>query len=238
MAKTPKVSKIESFNVSTVKALMAECEVALREVAERHGLVLVRKNCRFVPDDCPVSFRLITNGTESADSDRIKGNGRDAGFISDYVRYCERYGLQKHWIGKSYDDPRHGRSTIVGLLPSSRKYPVLVEVASGKRYKFEASTVIAAMMPNEVAKAAPGSKVTWKHEWEQRGHAAGPAWFEDPANPDARLRLHPGEAGMEVVEEDPKSLRGRTIDGRETKWIDREVAKRYAASIGATFVEV
>jgi hypothetical protein len=64
----------------------------------------------------------------------------------DFKRYASRYGLQATDLGRSFTQ-RRSTFTIVGLVPSRPKYPILVENQNGKRYKFPASKVAALLPP-------------------------------------------------------------------------------------------
>lgn len=236
MAKTTKITKVAQFNRDNVKAVIAECEAALRPIAEKYGLALLRKNFTYRTDELPLSSFKMMTVAEGVDA---SADPKDAILAGAFVKYAATCGLQPHWLGKSFDTTRWGRLAIIGLAPKSRRFPVIVEDASGKRFKLEESTVIAGMAPNEAAKVAPGTKVKFKHEDEINGKAAGPVWLEDPTRPAARIRLEVAPGGtMQEVEEDPAAFGGKTKTGRLIGWAGRDLARRYAQTIGASFVEV
>lgn len=240
MAKTKTTPKIESFNSANVKALLAECEVALREIAQRHGLTLTRKNCRWRNNEFALPFQMI-----AASEDAVEGvDSRATALIADYVRHCERFGLQKHWIGKSFEHPRHDTLTIIGLAPKSTHYPVVVQTQRGARYKLPACDVRELMQPNENTAPCPrdrhgqfpeGTKVVFKNEGGSGAKAHGPAWIRDPENPDRKLRLSFRTGQSEVVEDTRASNDFKSPD--PAGWVTAKVAQCYAASIGATFEE-
>jgi hypothetical protein len=236
MAKTPKNQKVASFDTNNVREILAACEAALGPIAERYGLTLTQKGrCGFHRTDFQLPFGLMVATQETTDADP-----RDAEIITAFVKHATMFGMQPHWLGKSFDNPRHGRVTVVGLAPKSRKWPVIIETAKGTRFKFSEQDVIAALSPNEAAKVAPGTKVVWKHEYEHRGQAAGPAWLRGADGSSAVLKET--NKGIEAIPEDmsdvnPDGTRPFKRDAVRPDWISQASAKRYAAQIGAAFVE-
>lgn len=238
MAKT-KNQKVASFDKANLREILAECEVALNAVAARHGIVLTQSRCTYSATEFRLPFGMMVASTEA-----IAGaNAMDAKIAGDYVKYASSFGLKPEWLGKSYDDVRYKRVTIVGISPKSRRFPVIVEVEGGKRFKFPLDAVIAGMTPNEVAKAAPGTKVTWKHEYEHRGRTAGPAWVVD-AEGKRYQTLKETSGVIEAVDEDMSDVdpvtgaRPYRRDRPAPAWVSRDAARRYADRIGAAFVEV
>lgn len=232
MAKS-KTLKVESFTNTNVKEILAECEAALKAVADKYGLDLQRKNCRYRTDELPMSFYLAPRGANGESADDLR-------LTSDFVQYATMFGLKPSWIGHGFTLAGDQEYTIVGLRPKARRMPVVAQKKSdGKRYVFPAEVIAAAMQPNEDAKAAPGTKVTWKHEYEDRRGAAGPAWLQDPAQPEAEIRLDDKDGQIvRVPVADTSAVVSTDADGRNIGWITKRAAQMYARTIGATFVEV
>jgi hypothetical protein len=129
---------VKQFDRPTVRAILDECEEALRAVASRHGLVLERGGCSFRENECPTPFKLQT----AAD-----GDGKVAGVVEgDFRRMAPLLGLKPEDLGREFTSSTGKRFQICGAKPRNRKYPVLARcVETGKVYKFPESAVRVAL---------------------------------------------------------------------------------------------
>jgi len=118
------------FDRETVRKVLAECDEALKAVAERNGLALVRKHCSFSHTELPVAFKLVAKGEDGALT-------REA----ETFRQCaELVGLEPSMLGARFKS--NGRIfRITGLNLRAQRFPVLAEDLSGKTFKFPAETV-------------------------------------------------------------------------------------------------
>jgi hypothetical protein len=135
---TSKTTKISKFDRATVRQILAECEEALRPIAEKHGLTLDRKGRTYHHDALPVMYQFLV-----AEKDE-DGNVLSA-VAKDFVKMASLYGLSSDDLGREF---KSGGDTfrVTGLKPRSRKYPILAEnVKTGKTYKFPLETVKAGL---------------------------------------------------------------------------------------------
>jgi hypothetical protein len=117
-----------------VNQILADCEQALAAVAERHGLELVRKSCRYTELEMPVAFKLKAQVTNDAGT-VVTQEARD------FERYASGYGLDGGDLGRAFSS-RGKRYEVTGLAMRSRKYPVLARCSNtGRTYKFTADLV-------------------------------------------------------------------------------------------------
>lgn len=120
-----------------VKQLRADCEEALKAVAEKHGLTLRHKRCSFYRDQCPVPLEFVVVQT-TEEGDEVTPEGRTF-----FLRAGE-YGLEADWLHQSFT---HGgeRFKITGLNPRAHKYPVQIQGADGRKRKAPVSLIKACM---------------------------------------------------------------------------------------------
>lgn len=114
-----------------VREIMADCEEALKAVAEKHGFELARRSCSYTEHEMPVAFRLVEVGED--------GNAltREAGAFEQLKKF---YGLEGVSVGDTFKN--RGRIfRVTGLNSRAPKYPVLAEDLQGKKYKFPAEVV-------------------------------------------------------------------------------------------------
>jgi len=119
------------INRNKVKEVLDDCEAALAPVAEKHGLTLKRKSCRFTSTDMPVAFKLESSVTRG-DSELTKEE-------TDYVDNAGRWGMDHIKLG---DQVTVGKKTyrISGARSRANKYPIVVKDEKGKRFKLDLQT--------------------------------------------------------------------------------------------------
>lgn len=99
---------------------------AVATVLERHGMVGTSSSITYGDADGKVSISFSA-GTSAAEA-------RTTSLQRDWDTYAPLLRLEKAWLGTTVN-LRGYPMTIVGLNPSNRKYPVIVEGRGGKRYK-------------------------------------------------------------------------------------------------------
>lgn len=119
------------FNRETVRKIHAECEEALKAVAERHGLDLLQKNITFTEGEMPVSFRLVARREDGVPMSRE---------AEIFKQGAEIVGLEPAMLGARF---KKGGQTyrIVGLNLRAQRFPVIAEDSAGRRFRFPAETV-------------------------------------------------------------------------------------------------
>ncbi len=130
--------KVESLNNDSVKDIIAECQLALQAVADKFGLELKRKGCRYGQMDMPVPFTLQCTTTDK-DGNTIDKDGQE------FKDWATIYGLDPSDLGKTF---KSGTASykIVGLKRRNRKYPIVAKnLRNGKTYKFPTSFVKAGL---------------------------------------------------------------------------------------------
>ena len=122
-----------NLNKTLVRQILAECDEALKAVADRHGMKVVRKSCRYSDTELPVAFKLV--GTVTDDSGTEVDPEAKA-----FTDMAKLFGLKPEYLGRSFMS--RGRSfTVTGLKPRNRKYPVMAKTADGRGFKFPADVV-------------------------------------------------------------------------------------------------
>lgn len=126
-----RMDNIKEFNKVVLGPLRADIQRALDGVASEHGITLDLGNIGF-----------------QANTFTAKINGTIAGFDQShehYLQYCDQFNLDASWLCESFTHDDGKRYSVVGLKPSSRKYPVVVE-RNGKRYKMAHGAVARCML--------------------------------------------------------------------------------------------
>lgn len=129
-----------TITVDLLKTLRAECEAALLVVAKKHGVVIgMMGTARY--NSTSATFKLdvaVPNGDapEGACATTIKA-------ATDFKKMAGIFGLDAGMLGKTFEF-EGSLVTIIGLLPSRRKYPVVCSPVSGKgkKYLLEVATVL------------------------------------------------------------------------------------------------
>lgn len=120
----------------TVKIIAAKVEAAVRGVAEEHGVQITYKGGNY----CESSALLKLEVAEIRCGEAVT---REA---EDFRRNANLVGLQPEDLGREFRDWSGDTYKIVGLKPSSRKYPILVKnLRTSKTFKFPEGRVQAAL---------------------------------------------------------------------------------------------
>jgi len=125
---------IKTMDRATVRQINQEAEEAMREIAEKYGLVLEPKTARYTNSDVVLKFKCLVKET-TEDGEVLDTDAKNLKL------YAFRHGLGEDAYGKEF--VRAGDTyRITGYKPKSRKYPILAEnVKTGKTYKFPEHTV-------------------------------------------------------------------------------------------------
>ena len=125
------MAKIKEFDRATIRVMDGHILKAIEEVASRFGVVCRFAGGTFDPTQYTAKLEMRIEGT-------------DLRIVADFKELATIYGLDPSDLGKQFLD--RGRPfTIIGLKPSSRRYPIVAEAESGKQYKFPAGTVKAGL---------------------------------------------------------------------------------------------
>lgn len=132
-----------------LKALRADCNAALAEVAKKHGVILQVGNASFSGETA--TFKLEVAKTDGATQGEsiIVIKARD-----DWATYAPIFGMEAEWLGQSF---RRSGSTykILGVMPKRSKYPILVS-KDGKEILMQDIDVKQGMTLARVAPVAAG----------------------------------------------------------------------------------
>ena len=148
---------MNSFTHFSVKALRADLEAAIKQVAVKHNLVIGFEGAaRFSPTE--LTFAKLTAvpnipvAVTQTSASRPVGVAVQQGTdpyntleSREYLNLGYTLALPKHWLGKKFKTPT-GVYTLIGLKTSYRKYPIIGISARGTRYKFAVSTVKAGII--------------------------------------------------------------------------------------------
>ena len=125
------MSKINTIDRPTCRTISDEAEAALKAVAEKFGLTLIRSNGRFSPTNLTVKFDFQVTGDNGVSKKATQG--------------AALLGLPEDCIGKQFKSG--GRMfTITDINLRRRKYPVGGSGPQGGKYKFTVAQVMAGLL--------------------------------------------------------------------------------------------
>ena len=107
------------------RKISQEAEVALKAIADKHGLTVKWKGGSIVDTSAVLKFEFSDMTPEG-----LVLNKDAVAFLDN----CERWGFTEDDLGREFDYAGEKRK-IVGLRPRSPKYPIIVECADGKVVK-------------------------------------------------------------------------------------------------------
>ena len=120
---------------ATAKELHDDMMAALQPVAEKHGMEIVKAGGNISPTVFLAKFEVCEVSNDGVAQTRER---------TDFAEHANSFGLKPGDLGRTFIS--NGiRYTIVGLKPGRSKYPIIGETATGKRYKFSADKVAAAL---------------------------------------------------------------------------------------------
>tara|TARA_X000001388_G_C2213035_1_gene115946 strand:+ start:381 stop:803 length:423 start_codon:yes stop_codon:yes gene_type:complete len=118
-----RVEKIETFNKQNLEQLRKAINNSLGLIGRTFGIEITLGSVSYQKHN--FTGKLIAN-LESKDGELFTKQAID------YKAFHEDYGLEKEWLGQSFDS-RGKTYTVVGLNTKASKYPVICECA-GKEY--------------------------------------------------------------------------------------------------------
>ncbi len=116
------------FERSTARAILADVEAALKEVATKHGVTLSVGRTSLGIGDMTTKLTF----TDGANVDLGK---------KEWEIHCGRFGLTPEDFGRRFKH-RGTEFTVCGIKPKSFKYPIIGVNANGTRYKFPATMLM------------------------------------------------------------------------------------------------
>lgn len=109
-----------------------ELERDLAALGKKHGLVITGGNAKFSANELTMQVKCSV----------IAGNGEVfSREKEDFKRCAVMFGLKPSDLGKKFTNFDGKTFEIVGMMPRSRKFPVLAQTANGKKFKFPAAHV-------------------------------------------------------------------------------------------------
>lgn len=127
-----KVQKVTQFNRATCRAIAEVAERAVQQALEPYGLKVRVGGGTF-------DFGSYTMKVEAA---VVQSDGfvltKEVG---DFKALATVYGFEEADLGRTFTDAGHTWK-VVGLKPTSDKFPVLVEREDGRRFKFPTARVL------------------------------------------------------------------------------------------------
>ena len=124
------MSKINSFDRSTVRQVNAEIAKALEKVSAKYGVEINLKSTRFSDSNYSTKIEVATIGTGGLTMTKE---------ANDFNRYKAIKGMQ---FDLGFEFTHQGDSfTVIGFKPRSTKFPVLCKSSNGKTYKFPISII-------------------------------------------------------------------------------------------------
>jgi hypothetical protein len=130
---------MERFDKPTLRSLRPELETALADVCAKHGITARIGNASFTELECKFQLILELEGVDEA-----KSTSRQA----DFERYATLYGLEPTDFGKNFL-VNGVLYSITGISPNRPKFPVDGVRHDGRKFKFPALTVKAALSRNK-----------------------------------------------------------------------------------------
>lgn len=128
------MNKITDFTLDKqiFNLLRHDVENALKSVAEKYGIEITAGSISYTNEYCTmkITASVISESGEVLTKEK-----------ADFKKYAELFDLKPEDLGRTF---KLNNSTfeIVGLKPSSRKFPIIGRnVASNKRFKFTSSMV-------------------------------------------------------------------------------------------------
>jgi hypothetical protein len=132
---------MEGFNKPILRSLRPELEEALADVCAKHGITAKIGNASFTNLECKFQLILELDGANEAKS---------AAKQADFERYATLYGLEPNDFGKPFLS-NGVLYSITGISHNRPKFPIDAIRHDGRKFKFPASTVKAALGRNKTA---------------------------------------------------------------------------------------
>lgn len=110
--------KFKYFDSKTLDTLRSELQKVINEYTNDTGLSIRVGNMKYSSDTIEIKLigAIVSDGS----------NNKYAKEAADFRKYANLYGLNVNHLGQTFSD-----YTILGLVPSRRKYPILCEKNGG-----------------------------------------------------------------------------------------------------------
>lgn len=129
-------TQLSAFDRQAVRAIAESIEQAVQAVGKQYGIIIKRGNGRFDAN----SFKLNLECTVLAGADERQAQAERARF----EMYARVYGLTPGDLGRTFTRDAY-TYTITDLSPKSKRFPVICTRNDGKRFKFDAHSIRAAL---------------------------------------------------------------------------------------------
>jgi hypothetical protein len=129
---------MEKFDRPNLRSLRPELEKALADVCAKHGITATIGSGSFTEFEC--KFKLILN-LEGSNESNTESNSQF------FELYAKSYGLEPTDLGKTFM-VNNNLYVITGINPNRPKFPIAATRSDGKKFKFPALTVKAALARN------------------------------------------------------------------------------------------
>jgi hypothetical protein len=121
-----------ALDKNQVRNIRKTLQEALDLIKDEVGMELQLGNASFFGHN--VTFKLEVS-VPNEDGETVSKEAED------FIAYCGRWDLSSEDLNREFNDSQMGTCKIVGCKPRSHKYPILIENAVGKIYKFPADRV-------------------------------------------------------------------------------------------------
>ena len=128
-----------TFDQPTIRATRVRLQTALDALGKDLGCEFKVGKATYERDGSRCSFKLDSAVLDEDGTVQSKE-------AADFVRCAKGYGLFPEDLGRSFT--ANGKTfTIIGCMPRSHRYPILVKRGDGKQRKISAEAVAAALGP-------------------------------------------------------------------------------------------
>jgi len=129
---------MEKFDRPNLRSLRPELEKALADVCAKHGITATIGNGSFTEFECKFKLTLNLEGSNDAQTTLEKAQ---------FGLCAKAYGLEPTDLGKTFM-VNNNLYVITGINPNRPKFPISGVRSDGKKFKFPALTVKAALARN------------------------------------------------------------------------------------------
>ena len=118
---------------STMIMVRSELDKAIKEIGDKHGLLLETGNGRFSPTNATLKITMATKNASG-----IIQTPERVAFTDAWT--CRKMGADTSWLDRKFIDGGYSY-TVIGLNTKAKKYPINVVRSDGKKFKYPAGTI-------------------------------------------------------------------------------------------------
>ncbi len=118
------MSKLDS---QALRVMAQDIEEALRAVAEKHSLVITTGKIKYSDFTADIVLKVALQTGDSEEPLDV--------YALEYKQFAHLFSLQQEWLFQTYRAANGTTYKVVGLKYANRRYPVICESETGKRYK-------------------------------------------------------------------------------------------------------